>query len=119
MRLLTAEPGLSQQQLAARLRTAPSRIVSYVDDLAARGWLTRARDPGDRRINVLTLTAAGRGALASIAEISRAHDARFTAGLSDAEQAALRELLGRLAAARGMAPGVHPGYRRLEPSPGP
>jgi len=100
MRMLTVEPGLSQQQLAEHLHTAPSRIVSYVDDLEARGWLTRARDPDDRRINVLTLTEAGRAAFASIGEISRAHDARFTEGLSDAEHAALGEMLARLAAAR-------------------
>jgi DNA-binding MarR family transcriptional regulator len=39
MRILQLEPGVSQQQLADRLRTAPSRVVGYVDDLEERGWI--------------------------------------------------------------------------------
>ena len=113
LRLLQAEPGPSQQQLAERLGMVPSRIVGYVDELESRGWIARSRDTVDRRVNVLTVTNAGREAFKSIATISRDHERRITAGLDAAEHATLRELLSKLAAGQELTPGVHPGYRHL------
>jgi DNA-binding MarR family transcriptional regulator len=113
MRLLQAEPGPSQQQLAERLGMVPSRIVSYVDELESRGWIARTRDTVDRRVNVLTITDAGRTAFTSIATIAREHEMRITAGLDDADRATLLDLLAKLAATQQLTPGVHPGYRRL------
>jgi DNA-binding MarR family transcriptional regulator len=112
MRLLRTEPGMSQQQLAERLGTVPSRVVGYVDDLEARGWVARTRDPEDRRVNVLTITPAGAEGFKALATVARTHERRITAGLDEAEKATLLELLGRVAAAQGLLPGVHPGYRR-------
>lgn len=111
MRLLRTEPGLSQQQLAERLGTVPSRIVGYVDDLEGRGWITRSRDPGDRRVNVLTFTDAGAEAFKVLATLSRAHERRITASLDEDERSALLALLAKLSTAQQLAPGVHPGYR--------
>ncbi|MDT4939389.1 MAG: hypothetical protein QOG80_3060 [Pseudonocardiales bacterium] len=111
LRMLWADSGLSQQQLAERLGTAPSRIVSYVDDLEARGWIARTRDTADRRVNALSLTKAGDAALGRLAVIGRAHEKRITAGLSVAEHKSLLTLLSRLADEHGLTPGVHPGYR--------
>jgi DNA-binding MarR family transcriptional regulator len=113
MRLLQAQPGLSQQRLAEELGLAPSRIVAYIDDLEDRGWIERARDAGDRRVNVLTITAAGRAAFTAIAGVAREHEKRVTAGLSDTERTRLLALLTKLAQLRDLAPGVHPGYRSL------
>jgi DNA-binding MarR family transcriptional regulator len=113
LRLLRVEPGLSQQDLARRLGLVPSRVVALVDDLEQRGWIQRARDTGDRRVNVLTLTDAGNQAFAKVAAVARAHEARITAGLTDAERDRLRALLAALAERRELTPGVHPGYRRL------
>jgi DNA-binding MarR family transcriptional regulator len=112
MRTLQADPGLSQQQLADRLGTPPSRIVGYIDELESRGWLTRSRDTADRRVNVLALTDQGRDAFAAVAGISRAHEERITESLTDAEHSTLRILLDKLAEANGLVAGVHPGYRR-------
>jgi DNA-binding MarR family transcriptional regulator len=111
MRLLRVEPGLTQQQVADRLGTPPSRIVGYLDDLEGRGWITRTRGTTDRRVNTVALTDAGAAAFGKVALVSRDHEQRITGGLDDAEYAALRELLGKLAAANGLAPGIHPGYR--------
>jgi DNA-binding MarR family transcriptional regulator len=113
MRLLRMQPGLSQQRLAELLGQAPSRIVAYVDALESRGWIERTRDQADRRINVLTITPAGRAAFASIAVVGREHEKRITAGLSEAERTQLAGLLAKLADLRGLTPGVHPGYRAL------
>ena len=112
MRLLQAEPGLSQQQLSERLGAVPSRVVSYVDELERRGWITRSRDTDDRRVNVLTVTDAGRDEFKGIAVVARAHEQRITEGLDDADRATLLELLNKLVANQDLTPGVHPGYRR-------
>lgn len=114
LRLLHSEPGLSQQRLAERLGTAPSRVVGYVDDLESRGWISRTRDPVDRRVNVLTLTVAGQQAFDTLAALGSDHEQRITGVLDEAEHATLRELLGKLAAAHQLAPGVHPGYRQAD-----
>lgn len=113
MRLLTVEPGLSQQQLAERLGAAPSRVVGLVDDLERRGWIVRTRDATDRRVNVVTVTDAGRAAFRSIARAAVEHDKRLTGALDGAQRATLQKLLGQLAADQGLVAGVHPGYRRL------
>jgi DNA-binding MarR family transcriptional regulator len=113
LRLLQTEPGWSQQRLADRLGLVPSRIVGFVDDLEARGWITRTRDSNDRRVNNLALTDAGVAVFRDIAQVARAHEQAITAGLDDADRAALLELLRKLAAAQGLSPGVHPGFQRL------
>jgi DNA-binding MarR family transcriptional regulator len=109
MRLLRTQPGLSQQRLAELLGAAPSRIVSYVDELEARGWVERTRDSVDRRVNVLTVTPAGGDAFTLIAAAGRDHEKHLTAGLTEAERAELLALLTKLAELRGLTPGVHPG----------
>lgn len=111
MRLLHSQPGLNQQQVADVLGTPASRVVGFLDDLAARGWITRTRDDTDRRVNVLQLTPAGAKAWELIAAIAQRHEKSFTEGLTEAERSKLRELLSKLVAARGLTPGVHPGYR--------
>jgi DNA-binding MarR family transcriptional regulator len=113
MRMLRVEQDLSQQQLAERLGMAPSRVVSFVDDLESRGWVTRTRGTVDRRKNVLGLTPAGQAALNEIAVVSIEHEKAVTAPLDDREHATLRELLEKLGAAHGLTPGVHPGYQKL------
>jgi len=114
MRLLMAEQNLSQQQLADRLGAVPSRIVGYVDDLEERGWVVRTRDTRDRRINTLGVTERGQAEFRVIAQVARQHEQRVTDGLSDTERGELLALLAKLAALRGLTPGVHPGYGKGE-----
>lgn len=111
VRLLAVQPGITQQQLAGLLGAAPSRVVAWIDDLEQRGWVARTRDPVDRRSNSLSLTRSGQRALARIGTVARAHEAAVTAPLDPPEREQLVTLLGKLAAAHGLAEGVHPGYR--------
>ena len=99
LRLISREPGQSQQAVARRLGTPPSRLVALVDGLEQRGLIERHRNPGDRRNYALHLTAAGEQAI--------------SAPLTEAERAQLSKLLGKLATAHGLVPGIHPGYRNL------
>ena len=113
LRLISREPGLSQQAVARRLGTPPSRLVALVDDLEQRGLIERRRNPGDRRNYALHPTAAGEQAMAALSQASLEHEQAISAPLTQAERAQLSELLGKLAAAHGLVPGVHPGYRNL------
>lgn len=52
-------PGLSQQQLAARVFTVKSHLSAIVRDLLARELILRQPDPADARAWQLRLTPAG------------------------------------------------------------
>jgi DNA-binding MarR family transcriptional regulator len=113
LRLISREPGQSQQAVARRLGTPPSRLVALVDGLEERGLIERRRNPGDRRNYALHLTAAGERAMADLSQAAMEHEQATSAPLTEAERTQLSKLLGKLAAAHGLVPGVHPGYRNL------
>ena len=110
---LAREPDMTQRALAELLGAFPSRLVLLLDALEKQGLLERRAKPEDRRSHALRLTAAGLARLEEIGRISRQHQADLCAGLSDGEQAELRELLMKIASQQGLRPGVHPGYRKL------
>jgi DNA-binding MarR family transcriptional regulator len=71
-------------------------VVAALDELAARGLIERSPDPGDRRRNVITITAAGTEQLRALDQILAGVQERLLAPLSDAERAELTRLLARL-----------------------
>lgn len=113
LRFVARQPGISQRALARHLGAAPSRVVGLVDELENRGLVTRFRSEQDRRVHELRLTAEGESMLTELSALARAHDREITAALTADERRELRRLLGQVADACGLAPGVHPGYRRL------
>ncbi|GLZ47709.1 MarR family transcriptional regulator [Actinomycetospora sp. NBRC 106375] len=115
LRAIAATPGSSQQALAEQLGTPATRLVALVDGLEARGLVERRRNPTDRRLYAVHLTAAGTALMADIGRVAREHDDAVLAALDADERATLRDLLAKVAADQGLRPGVHPGYRNLEP----
>jgi DNA-binding MarR family transcriptional regulator len=113
LRAVGAEPGRSQQQVAAQLGLLPSRLVALVDELERAGLMERRRNPDDRRHYALHLTDAGADRLEELGRVAREHGEEFLAALTDEERDTIRRLLARVADAHGLAPGVHPGYRTL------
>jgi DNA-binding MarR family transcriptional regulator len=113
LRAIASEPGRSQQALSGRLGLLPSRVVAYVDELEDRGYVERRRNPDDRRLHALYLTASGKKLMTKIADLGRQHERRLTAGLDAGQRETLRELLAVLADRQGLTPHVHPGYRTL------
>lgn len=113
LRLIAREPGQSQQAIARQLGTPPSRLVALVDGLEERALVERRRNPDDRRHYALYLTEAGQRTMRDIATVAERHEDEICAPLSQAERAELHDLLSRIAAEHGLAPGVHPGYRKL------
>jgi DNA-binding MarR family transcriptional regulator len=92
-----AESGpASQAQLSRHTRIYRSDLVAVINELADRGIVERAPDPGDRRRNVITLTARGRRHLERLdALVGDAQD-ELLAPLSRAERAQLTALLTRV-----------------------
>ena len=113
LRVLAQSDGMSQQELAGRLRMHASRLVGVVDALEAQGLVARQENADDRRTYALGLTDKGRAALADVSRISREHNDAVCASLSKEEREELAQLLGRIAEQEGLTRGVHPGYQQL------
>ena len=109
LRLIASSTDASQQELAAQLGTAPSRVVGYLDDLEQRGIVSRQPGP-DRRVNRVSLTTAGRTLLAELTATARGHEADITAALTATQRNDLRVHLAAIADSLDLSVGVHPGY---------
>ncbi|WP_158901956.1 MarR family winged helix-turn-helix transcriptional regulator [Burkholderia sp. L27(2015)] len=72
-----------------------SRCVS---EMVTLGLVAKAREPGNKRITVLTLTPHGQSVYDRALALGRAYNAAFAACLSDTEASLLDDLLGRLEA---------------------
>jgi DNA-binding MarR family transcriptional regulator len=108
LRIIDASGSRSQQALGEALSIPPSRMVGLVDDMEGRGLLERRRNPNDRRVNTVHLTAAGRQVLRRAMVIGTEWENRLCASLDPTERAELVRLLRRLAADHDLPIGVHP-----------
>jgi DNA-binding MarR family transcriptional regulator len=113
LRAIAADPGRSQQALSGQLGLLPSRVVAYVDELEDRGYVERRRNPDDRRLHALHLTASGKKVISKIGDLGRQHDRLLTAGLDTQQRDTLHQLLSMIAEHQGLTPHVHPGFRAL------
>jgi DNA-binding MarR family transcriptional regulator len=84
-------------QLAGRLALSKPTVTAVVEGLVERGFLARSEVSGDRRAVCLSLTEAGRGALAATDAAMGARLATVLARCADPTAAA--DGLGQLAAA--------------------
>jgi DNA-binding MarR family transcriptional regulator len=95
--------GLSQQELATRMRVAPSLIVALADHLEGLSALTRVRDPEDRRRHNLVLTDTGRELLEACGRAAAEIEADLVASLSERQLTTLRSTLGKLSEAEELS----------------
>ncbi len=66
---------MSQRQLSALLIIDASDMVRLIDSLEDHGWVTRDRDPKDRRRQIVEATKKGKKALAKLGDdVSTAED---------------------------------------------
>ncbi len=96
-RILAAEPGLSQREVASRMHLRSPTVTRHLDRMAADGLIARERDPDDRRVQRIHLTDAGAAALARLERVAASADRALTAVLDADELATLEGLLDRLA----------------------
>lgn len=95
--LIAANPGLNQSDLGAAMGVDRSTVVAAIDRMERRRWAARRPAPGDRRSYALELTPEGQRLLEELKPRVRAHERRIAAGLSEAEQRLLIDLLRRIA----------------------
>jgi DNA-binding MarR family transcriptional regulator len=107
LRAVAASEGSSQQAIGAGLQIPASRMVAFVDALEARGLLERRQNQTDRRARALHLTNRGRELLGRAVELAVEYERELCAELTEEEREQLLDLLERLGARLGLAPGVH------------
>lgn len=89
--------------LAARANVTPQAMGELVDDLEARGYLTRRPDPADRRAKLIELTAAGQDCLRAAFGVIAGIESRLGSLLGPAALVELRRSLRRIIADDGAA----------------
>ena len=107
LRAVSVAEGLSQQAISEQLQIPASRMVAFVDALAARGLLERRQNQGDRRAHALHLTEEGHSLLRQAFALAVAHERDICADLSASEREQLLGLLRRVVERLGLPQGVH------------
>ncbi len=94
---LKSRPGASQRELAGLVGIQDATLTHHLNAMESTGLVTRRRDPENRRVHVVELTEAGEAMFRRLRGSAAAFDARLREGLSDADVAAARGYLERLA----------------------
>jgi MarR family transcriptional regulator for hemolysin len=87
----------NQRELAEAVGIREATLTHHLNALEERGLITRAREPANRRIQVVALTPDGEAAFLRLRDAATAFDARLRAGLPDPDRDLLDTLLTRLA----------------------
>ena len=85
-------PGTTQQELESALVMDANSVVLILNELEARGFSVRRRDPQDRRRHIVEMTAAGRRALETADKAREALEADLCTSLTADERRTLRRL---------------------------
>jgi MarR family transcriptional regulator, organic hydroperoxide resistance regulator len=94
LRRLDPERPLAMSALADALYCHASNVTGIVDRLESRGLVERRPGAGDRRVKTLVLTREGAEVRAHVIELLSEPPAAIAA-LPEADQLALRDILGR------------------------
>jgi DNA-binding MarR family transcriptional regulator len=97
IRALAEEP-LELTALAERLGVTKQAAIKVVDEMEARGFLTREPHPTDRRAKRLTLTDRGHAVRAAALAESHRMEAELRAATGDADVDAFRRVLAAFGA---------------------
>lgn len=86
-------PNSSQKEIAEELKIDRTTMVSFVDHLEALKYLTRIKNPEDRRSYCLTITEKGKQILEDCWDALEQSEGKIISPLSDQEALFLKELL--------------------------
>jgi DNA-binding MarR family transcriptional regulator len=95
---LAERPRRTQAALARDIGADKTRIIGVLDDLQGRGLIERQPDPADRRVHVLSLTAAGRRVHRAVRSAIREREERLLARLPGADRQGFLRALQALSA---------------------
>ena len=93
---LKSQPPGNQRDLAEAVGIREATLTHHLNAMDARGLVTRRRDPANRRVHLVELTAEGEATFRRLRSAAVAFDQRLRRGLSDEDVARLDGLLGRL-----------------------
>jgi DNA-binding MarR family transcriptional regulator len=94
--ILQAQDGISQQELCAAAGVDSGNMVELLDGLEGLLYVERARDPGDRRRHIVTITTLGRSTAHELHKAVEEYNGRFLSPLTDSERDQLAIALGKL-----------------------
>jgi DNA-binding MarR family transcriptional regulator len=94
--------GCPQQDLADAFCMDANNVVLLLNELEELNFVTRMRDPSDRRRHLVQITPSGRAALSDSERVQAAIEDEVLAALDADERRTLRDLLTR--ALRSMEP---------------
>src|SRR4030088_1006495 len=86
----------SQRELAVAVGIQGATLTHHLDAMESAGLVTRRRDPANRRLHLVELTAAGDALFLRLRDAATAFDRRLRAGLSEGDVGQLEALLTRL-----------------------
>ncbi|WOB06110.1 MarR family winged helix-turn-helix transcriptional regulator [Piscinibacter gummiphilus] len=105
---LLAEVPCNLSELAAQLGMSSPGALKVVDDMVAKGYVSRSTDADDRRVKRLALTARGRAALSRARAFHARYEQAVAERLGAREVAATRKVLEAMAASQGERGGRMP-----------
>ena len=109
-----------QQDLADAFCMDANNVVLLLNELEELGYVTRLRDPHDRRRHLVQITKAGHRAFARAEQASETIEDEVLQSLEPAERATLLRLLNRaLRASEPMQPEEKPSPAPEPPAPAP
>ena len=91
-------PPLTVSQLAHEVLSKQPTVTKLVQRMCEQGWLELHADAADQRRTLVAVTSAGRKLVRPLIQKARAHEAALMNCMPPAEQAALKQLLLKLAA---------------------
>lgn len=86
----------TQGELAEAIGIRQPTLTHHLDTLTRGGFVTRDAEPGNRRVQRVTLTDAGEQLFLKLRRAAASFDGRLRAGLEDDDVAELRRLLAQL-----------------------
>ena len=97
LRIVEANPGLPQTQLARMIHLDRSSVVPILEKLENEGVVVRRNSENDKRIRRIFITERGRGVLADLKNLVEKHEVELVSSLAAAERKTLVRLLQKVA----------------------
>ncbi|MGI9008903.1 MAG: MarR family winged helix-turn-helix transcriptional regulator [Streptosporangiaceae bacterium] len=105
----------SQRELAVAVGIREATLTHHLNAMERAGLLTRRRDPANRRVHIVELTAAGEETFGRLRATAIEFDGRLRRGLTDEQIGVFGGLLRRLAENAGVEPPGAPPWTGLDP----
>lgn len=97
LQALTTSEHRTQGELASAVGVRQPTLTHHLDTLERTGLVTRAPDPGNRRVQRIAVTEAGEQLFLRLRRAAAAFEGRLQAGLEESDVDELRRLLAQLA----------------------